>query len=301
VIDPEGDYASLESLPGVVVFSDEGPTPFRDLERAFRYPEASVVMDLSTLSPAERSEYVPSLLEMLAILRRHTGLPHRIVVDEAHYYLHGPEAREALDLDLAAYTLVTYQVSRLDPSVLHASEAIIVTHESDPAEIHALHALFGGPGTEAEWQATLGGLTAHEAVLLPDLEKPGGRLRPFRIAPRLTSHVRHRHKYLDVPVPSGNAFVFTCRGNPTGQQAHTLAEFVAMASACSPEVLQVHLQRHDFSRWIGDVFRDPSLASQVRRLEARRDLIHDSEIKIALAKLIWKRYMLPAPTESNPG
>ncbi|HXZ44879.1 MAG TPA: HAD hydrolase family protein, partial [archaeon] len=111
VIDPEGDYAALESLPGVLVLGDEGPRHFRDLERAFRYPEASVVLDLSTMSPAERCEYVPPLLEMLAVLRRRTGLPHRIVVDEAHYYLHGPEGRQALDLDLAAYTLVTYQVS----------------------------------------------------------------------------------------------------------------------------------------------------------------------------------------------
>jgi hypothetical protein len=298
VIDPEGDYASLESLPGVVVFSsDEGPRPFRDLERALRYPEVSVVVDLSKLSPEKRLEYVPSLLEMLAALRRHTGLPHRIVVDEAHYYLHGPEARQVLDLDLAAYTLVTYQVSHLDPAVLHASEMVVVTHESDPAEVRALYALFGGHGTEAEWRETLGGLAVPEAVLLPDLEKPGGPLRPFRVAPRLTSHVRHQHKYLDVPVPPGSAFVFTCRGVPTGQQARTLAEFVAMASACSPEVLQDHLQRHDFSRWIGDVFRDPSLASQVRRLEARRDLIRESEIKIALAKLIWERYLLPAPME----
>jgi len=280
-----------------VVFSDEGPRPFRDLERALRYPEVSVVVDLSKLSPEKRLEYVPSLLEMLAALRRHTGLPHRIFVDEAHYYLHGPEAREVLDLDLAAYTLVTYKVSRLDPAVLHASEAIIVTHESDPAEIHALHALFGGPGTEAEWRETLGGLAAHEAVLLPDLEKPGGPLRPCRVAPRLTAHVRHQHKYLDMPVAPGSAFVFTCGGVPTGQQAHTLAEFVAMASACPPDVLQDHLRRHDFSRWIGEVFRDPSLASQVRRLEARRDLIRESEIKIALAKLIWGRYLLPAPTE----
>lgn len=297
VIDPEGDYASLESLPGVVVFGDAGPRPFRDVERVFRYPETSVVMDLSPLSPEQRLEYVPTLLEMLAALRRQSGLPHRIVVDEAHYYLHGPEARQVLDLDLAAYTLVTYQASRLDASVLQASEAIIVTHESDPAEVRALYTLFGGPGTEAEWRETLGALAVPEAVLLPDLEKPGGPLRPFRVAPRLTSHVRHQHKYLVAPVSPGSAFVFTRYGTPTGQQARTLAEFVAMVSACAREVLQDHLGRHDFSRWIGDVFRDPSLAAQVRRLEARRGLIGESEIKIALAKLIWKRYMPPDPRE----
>ncbi len=135
--------------------------------------------------------------------------------------------------------------------------------------------------------------------MFPGLEESGSGLRPFRVAPRLTSHVRHRHKSLDVPVAPTSAFVFTCCGVPTGQQARTLAEFVAMASACTPEVLQDHMRRHVFSRWIDDVFRDPSLASQIRRLESRRDLVRESEIKISLAKLIWERYMVAAPTESN--
>jgi hypothetical protein len=206
-----------------------------------------------------------------------------------------------LDLDLAAYTLVTYQVSLLDPSVLHASEAIIVTHESNPAEIGGLHALLGGKETEAEWQAILGSLAVHEAVLLPGPMESGDELRRFRVAPRLTSHVRHQHKYLDMPVASTNAFVFTDRGFPTGPCARTLAEFVCIASACSPEVLKEHMRRHDFSKWIGDVFRDRSLASQVRSLEAQRDLIRESEIKTSLAKLIWERYISPIDGDSCSG
>jgi haloacid dehalogenase-like hydrolase/Helicase HerA, central domain len=50
VIDPEGDYRSLEALPGVAVLGGEDapPTP-RELLRALRYPDRSVVLDLSHL------------------------------------------------------------------------------------------------------------------------------------------------------------------------------------------------------------------------------------------------------------
>ena len=48
VIDPEGDYSSLEALPGVTVLGREDPPPTpRDLLRALRYPDRSVVVDLS--------------------------------------------------------------------------------------------------------------------------------------------------------------------------------------------------------------------------------------------------------------
>jgi hydroxymethylpyrimidine pyrophosphatase-like HAD family hydrolase len=48
VIDPEGDYTSLEALPGVTVLGgeDSPPTP-RELLRALRYPDRSLIIDLS--------------------------------------------------------------------------------------------------------------------------------------------------------------------------------------------------------------------------------------------------------------
>jgi hypothetical protein len=62
----------------------------------------SVVIDLSRLGHVEKLEYMQSLLPTLTMLRRRTGLPHRIVVDEAHYFLSGPDVHELLDLELGA-------------------------------------------------------------------------------------------------------------------------------------------------------------------------------------------------------
>ena len=52
VIDPEGDYSSLEGLPGVTVLGREDPPPTpRELLRALRYPDRSVIVDLSHQRP----------------------------------------------------------------------------------------------------------------------------------------------------------------------------------------------------------------------------------------------------------
>src|SRR5208337_3358605 len=125
----------------------------------------------------EKVGYLKALLPMLASLRRSTGLPHRIVVDEAHYFLHEPNARELLDLDLGAYTLVTYRPSDLHADVRRAMEVICATRISDPQEAKAMQTMFGdGKG---DWGATLAGLADGEAVLLPSAQEASARLQRF--------------------------------------------------------------------------------------------------------------------------
>jgi hypothetical protein len=99
-IDPEGDYGSLEALPGVTVLGREDPPPTpRDLLQALRYPDRSIVIDLSRFAHDEKLHYVRAVLPALNVLRRRTGLPHRILIDEAHYYLHDNDAAQLLDFE----------------------------------------------------------------------------------------------------------------------------------------------------------------------------------------------------------
>jgi hypothetical protein len=304
IIDAEGDYTSLEALPRVVVYGGADPLPRpRDLLRALRHPDLSVVIDLSHAPHEEKLDYLHTILPAVATLRRHTGVPHRIVVDEAHYFLHGPDVRQLLDLELNGYTLVTYRASQLHRDLLAASQAIIVTRESDPRELRALFALCHaceGRTSETEWQDLLSNLALGEAVALPITEEAEGEVRRIRLAPRLTPHVRHQAKYVDIPVPNGRAFVFWHDGKPAGRRARTLREFAAALDETPVAALQGHLRRGDFSRWIADVFGDYPLAKTVRGLEEDYRAGILPEVAPGVVEAIRQRYQFVDRITDSP-
>ncbi len=293
IIDAEGDYRTLESLPGVVVFGGDNPVPeLPDLSRVLRHPYMSVIIDLSHVPYREKVNYLNTLLPMLASLRRITGLPHRIVVDEAHYFLHEPNVRDLVDLDLGAYTLVTYRLSDLHTDLRKAIEGIIVKRTTDLREVRTLLEMAGNPDTEPEWRSIFAGLTVDEAVLLPGIQEAGGKLRRFQLSPRLTTHVRHKAKYVDLQLIEGQGFVFTDNTKAVGPPARTLKEFVSSLKSLPLSVLEAHARRGDFSQWIADVFHDHVLASDVRKVEQRYRLGHTRDLYNALAESIQARYEL---------
>jgi hydroxymethylpyrimidine pyrophosphatase-like HAD family hydrolase len=293
VIDAEGDYRTLESLPGVVVFGGENPSPeLPDLSRVLSHPRMSAVVDLSRVSYPEKVSYLNALLPMLAALRRTTGLPHRIVVDEAHYFLHEPNVRDLVDFNLGAYTLVTYRVSDLHPELRKAAEGIVVKRTTDLHEVRTLLEMAGSANLECEWTSIFSGLTVEEGVLLPGIKESGGKLRRFKLRSRLTAHVRHKAKYVDLFLVEGQGFVFTDNGKPIGAPARSLREFVSGLRAMPPSVLDGHARRGDFSQWIGEVFRDHQLASDVRKVEQRFRLGHTRDLYTAVGESIQKRYDL---------
>jgi len=291
IVDPEGDYRSLEALPGVIVLGGEDPPPqARDLVRALRHPDVSVIVDLSKLSHNDKREYLQMLLPLLVRLRRATGLPHKILLDEAHHFLSGPNYAELMDDEFASYILVTFRVSSLAAGLRTANDLVVmVTNESDPAEIAALLAMCRPQPCATVSPTTFRDLQTTEAALLPGAEEAHGEVRRFQMSPRLTSHVRHRSKYLDMPVAPSQAFVFTRDAKPAAR-ARTLKEFIGLLAALPDDVLLPHLRRHDFSRWIADVFRDRPLAAHLRGVENRVEQDDLPQVTEAIGQAIRARY-----------
>ncbi len=266
VIDPEGEYATVETLPSVVVIDVAPGVPqLKDVELAVRYPDVSVILNLSNLGHQEKLNYVKKLLRKLKQLRHQIGLPHRIVVDEAHYFFQDPDVRDIFDFELGGYLLVSYRASQVHADILERIDGVIVTRASDPAETKILRKLFGNHSDSQDWVEILRNLETGQAALLPGAEEAGDRLVRFHISRRITAHVRHKEKYLNIPVASGHSFVFTRNGVPTGERARTLAELVEILSR--EKTFTEHLSNHDFSRWIREVFTDRMLADQVREIE----------------------------------
>jgi len=290
IIDPEGDYQSLDGLPGVVTLGGEDPAPgARDLARVLRHPGISAIIDLSRMPHHHRSEYIRSVLVLLNSLRRTTGLPHKILLDEAHYCL-GAGNTPLIDPELAGYILVTYRISALDPAIRDTSDAVVmVTRETDPDEVETLNRLCRPQPCEMVGPETFRDLGANEMVLLPGSAESLGRPRHVLMAPRLTSHVRHRAKYLDMPVLDDQAFVFRTGGR-IGPRAHTLKEFMVVLAALPGEQIDGHLSRHDFSRWLDEIFRDHGLAGRVYTLEAGAGTRDPRDIAADIAQAIRARY-----------
>ena len=285
VLDPEGDYRPLELLPGVIAFGSSSPPPRPyDVARTLRDPNVSMVIDLSQLHHGEKRDYVWTLLPLIAGLRRQNGVPHRILVDEAHYFVVGDDGQLLIDYAAGGYTLVTYRPSDLPEPLRQGCVIKLAARTTESVQLGVLE-----PSASP---AQIGRLSLGEAVLCSGVAEAPDSALSFRIAPRLTEHVRHRQKYLDVPVAERLAFVFTDHGRPSGQRSRTLMEFCAQLATCSEEVVAGHLRRGDVSHWVGDVFGDQVLASDIRVLEQLQQLEQSLDAVDALSKLIHDRYAL---------
>lgn len=254
-----------------------------------------VVLNLSHLDHHQKCEYIRHHLPLIANHRRERGFPHRIFLDECHYFLGESLAKRMLDFQLDGYTLVTYRPSQLAAEVLESIDVVAVTRLAEHAEVDALRNLLDDKSDESidshDWYEQLANLGITEAALLPPTKKAEGRLRRFVVAPRLTNHVRHRTKYFDTPVSKEHEFVFTTNGHPAGESAATLGELAAAARRVNAGVLNNHGRHHDFSRWIANVFSDHDLVNEVRKLESamKRDGEVDGFVS-GLCETLEKRY-----------
>jgi hypothetical protein len=142
----------------------------------------------------------------------------------------------------------------------------------------------------------------HDADVLITVE-PNGRARlrsghdPSRtvsFAPdvREISHVRHRHKYAEGHVPYERGFTFRDGSNTIGAHVASMAEFSAELERVASATLVHHARRHDFSRWIREVFHDRLLADAVARCEEDLRSQDVSGFRTALKQLLALRYDL---------
>ncbi len=143
VIDPEGDYRSLEALA-----RRDRPRRRRSAAVAarpssrLRYPDRSVVIDLSHQPHEEKIQYIRALLPALDVdaAPDRTAAP-RVARRGALFSARCRVASELLDLTFNGYTIVTYRASRLPKELLAASEVMIVTRESSAVEAESFRQL----------------------------------------------------------------------------------------------------------------------------------------------------------------
>jgi hydroxymethylpyrimidine pyrophosphatase-like HAD family hydrolase len=100
VIDPEGDYGVLGGLPGARAIRVRREDDWGEVVDGLR-SSTPVVADLSAVHAPAQAALALAGLARLRRSRTHSGLPHWIVVDEAHHLLAG---RDLAAADLALDT-----------------------------------------------------------------------------------------------------------------------------------------------------------------------------------------------------
>lgn len=273
VIDPEGDYAQLGTLPDVVVVGGTEPLPALEHIVALLRQLVSVVVDLSLRPAAEREWFLSHAPALLEAQWSASGVPHWVLVDEAHGPLGAAgAARRFFSADRPGRCVVTYQPEELCDEVLDALDAVVLLPGSDPDRVPGVGGATDrrpGVGPEvADVGARLDALGPGEALLV---EGPALRaepvLGPVRLARRETAHARHWHKYVSHFLPAELRFYFRDEDGDAGPPAANLAEFHGELVRCTAGVLRHHAARADFSRWIRDVFRDHELAEVIEAAE----------------------------------
>jgi hypothetical protein len=249
VIDPEGDHVGLGSLHGCIVRGGHEPPPSAQrLASFFQSTLGSLVVDLSQLSAQDRAQNGVQLLEQLQEQRDRTGLPHWIVLEEAHVLLgEGGPGCSSFRPEQKGFGLVTYQPDRLCRAAQEAADFIV--------------------SLEAPGRALL--LSVYEPM----------QERALALASRATEHVRHRHKYAHADLPSARRFYFRTPASLTGRSAGNLEQFHRALHEANLAVLQHHMGNRDFSRWAAEALRDPILAERLRGIEEAFDTAPDAKLE----------------------
>lgn len=281
VFDCEGDHTGLGELRGVVAVGGPEPLPTpAQLARIMRNRFTSVVVDMSLLSYDIKRAYFQSALMELLALRRTTGLPHWIVVEEADQLLQDDVLpAEQPHLVPVGFCLVTHRPGALNPALLPSIDAVVAMAGGE----RYARGIAPEAGHDLP-QATP--LRAGEALL-----SMAGELTRFRVAQRVTSHVRHERKYAFAQVTDPRRFYFGAGSD--NAVAGNLVEFCSLVRHVPADVLRRHLQAGDFSRWVREVLTDDALGARLRSVERwyRTETSLDIEqVRDAITAEIESRY-----------
>jgi hydroxymethylpyrimidine pyrophosphatase-like HAD family hydrolase len=269
VIDPEGDYKPLGERPQIVCLGETLalPPPER-LPDVLATMPLSVILDLALLPQHAKLRYVDEALGALEAARRVTGIPHWIIVDEAHYFFHedAPCCRH-FESRTGNYVFVTYRPSLVAPPVFASAGAFVVTRTEIEDERYFINSLLQARGPKDLVPSdALASLGLPAAGLLVE-EDGGSRWQVFQPAERASPHTRHHRKYADGRLPDDKAFRFLHADGAGPALAHNMAEFRDAIRALPLASLEHHLRSGDFSRWAREVLGDAELAGGLAKIE----------------------------------
>jgi hypothetical protein len=286
IIDPEGDYASLEEA--VVLGGPQREPLVEEIADVVRDPSRNVVANLLGVAIAHRPECFARLVLALSELRGRTGRPHWLVVDEAHHMLPAAwePASDASLLRTHGTVYVTVHPGSVAPAVLNTIDTLLAVGDH-PAEtvIELCHAANRAP----------------PIVRLEDRLPEGHALywkvgsketQLVRLEPAAHERTRHSRKYVEGNLGSARSFYFRGPDARLNLKANNLLLFLQLGDGVDDDTWEFHRKNGDYSKWFHDEIKDAQLASEAEAIE--RSDQSPAETRAAMRALVEKRYTVPA-------
>ncbi|NUT68933.1 HAD-IIB family hydrolase [Pseudomonas sp. ICMP22404] len=279
IIDPEGDYLSLDgavTVGGLTV----PPTTEESLHHLL-LARLNVVVSTLALDPPARVQLFGELLPFIQQLRSTSGRPYWLVVDEAHYMLPHCAAWPAGFLANMGAVIVALDFEQVCPSVLEVVD-VLVTLGSTARELvqrFAQHTQRSSPDFAPR-------TSAPEYCCLWELRKGNEVVQMTPQQPQQKHH-RHSGKYAAGDVGDWHAFYFPS----LDQRASNLAEFLSSLARLDDGAFCQHRQAGDFSNWFREVIRDDVLANETHLLETDASVASQDALA-RIARLVQARYHL---------
>ncbi|PWB66027.1 MAG: phosphoglycolate phosphatase [Bradyrhizobiaceae bacterium] len=282
--DPEGDYHGLDDA---VSLSDDWSSP--DAEEALRLlreTDVNVVISTVTSSLSQRRQLLARLLPAIADLRRRTGRPHWLVVDEAHQLF---PATEKLSIeagnDLGAMILATINPAGLCAAVLRKVDILIAFDPDASIRLAEFAKAVDAPCPDSFPTLENGEILYWE---------PGTSLPPraLRIDAPRQCHRRHTGKYAVGDVGHWRSFYFRGPDKAYNLGAKNIFEFLEIADHVDDATWEHHLRAKDYSAWFRNVIGDEELANETAAVERNRHLA-SFQSRLIVRKAILRCYAAP--------
>jgi hydroxymethylpyrimidine pyrophosphatase-like HAD family hydrolase len=287
VIDPEGDYSTLE---GAVVLGDSQNAPTVDgaLDLLAR-PRENAVINLVGIPIEHRPAFSDGLVPRLQELRARTGRPHWIIVDETHHLMPTTWHPATLTLPqrLEGLILITVHPGSVAQALLSAVDLVLAVGESPEQTIRDFcKAVDERPPKVAP-------TTLEPLEVLAWWRRSQDPPVRVRCIPQRSERRRHSRKYAEGNLGPDRSFHFRGPEGKLNLRAQNLNLFLQLADGVDDETWMHHLRQGDYSEWFRTRIKDVDLAREAEYVERQLD-VSPQDSRAAIREAVERRYTLPS-------
>jgi hydroxymethylpyrimidine pyrophosphatase-like HAD family hydrolase/energy-coupling factor transporter ATP-binding protein EcfA2 len=282
IIDPEGDYLSLEDA--ATIGGLDTPPGTEEAVRLLFKANINVVVNAMNLNLDSRKRLFTDLMPTIRGLRERSGRPQWLIIDEAHYILpYSDKVTESDTLSKSGAIIATVNPDSIGVGVLRQVDIVVAMGATGRQLIRQVANLLGlappmniphpQPGEFLIWSVRR--------------DSAAAEIQMIRQQPAKQIHSRHSGKYALGDVGQQRSFYFP----DIGRHARNLKEFLQISAEIGEESWLRHLRAGDYSAWFRNVIRDDALADRARELE-RDQNANASEGLALISRVIRDRYLI---------